>query len=171
MYRTTVYLSYIIYICQRIFRVCKMLIYLYIKCNTAVMKKFIKNLIQYMLCAYFVLTILNGITIPTNTVYLISSLLILAIAVFLSSAILGFLTIRENFITSFIMVSLLSIGAFFLLQQFMPGFSIEVYDFNGINTGNLVIHPFTITAIINMVFGGLIHSLLCSVLKVLEKSS
>jgi len=135
------------------------------------MKKFLRNLIQYMLTAYFVLTVFKGITVPNNPVYLVSTLLILAILVFLSSAILNFLTIRENFITSFIMVSLLSLGGFFLIQQFMPGFNIEEYPFEGINTGNLVLHPFTITMLITMVMGSLAHSFISSMLKVLEKSS
>lgn len=135
------------------------------------MKKLIKNLIQFMLCAYFILTIFNGVSIPTNSIYLISSLLILAFAVFFSSAILSFLTIRDNFLTSFIMVFLISFGAFFLLQELMPGFNIEEYEFNGISTGNLVIHPFTITPIITMVIGSTGFSFVSSMLKVLEKSS
>ncbi|HNW23610.1 MAG TPA: hypothetical protein PKH06_02505, partial [Candidatus Dojkabacteria bacterium] len=84
---------------------------------------------------------------------------------------INFLTIRENFITSFIMTLLLGVGTFFLIQQFMPGFNIEVYEFEGINTGNLVIHPFTITVLITMVIGSFSHSLISSIFKVLEKTS
>lgn len=135
------------------------------------MKKFLRNLIQYMLGAFLVLSLLRGVSIPTNSIYLIATLVILAITVFLSSAILSFLTIRENFITSFIMTSLLGIGAFFLIQQFMPGFNIEEYTFEGINTGNLVIHPFTITVLITMVIGSLSNSFISSIFKVLEKTS
>lgn len=134
------------------------------------MKKFFKNLIQYMLCAYLVLTIFKGISIPSNPVYLIACLIILAIVVFLASSILSFLTIKNNFITSFLMTTLLCIGGFFLIQQFMPGFNIEEYEFNGINTGNLVIHPFTITALITMIIGSVTHALITSILKVLEKT-
>lgn len=135
------------------------------------MSKFLRNLIQYMLAAYFVLSIYKGITLPTNPVYLISSLLILSILVFLSTVILNFLTIKENFITNFIMTTLLCIGGFFLLQEFMPGFNIEEYTFSGINTGNLVIHQTQITVIITMVIGSVTHSFISSILKVLEKSS
>jgi hypothetical protein len=108
---------------------------------------------------------------PTNPIYLISCLLILSITVFLSSGILNFLTIRENFITNFIMTSLLCFGGFFLIQQFMPGFNIEEYTFEGISTGNLVIHSFPVTVLITMVFGSVSYSFLSSILKVLEKSS
>lgn len=135
------------------------------------MSKFLRNLIQYMLAAYFVLSIYKGITLPVNPVYLISSLLILSILVFLSTVILNFLTIKENFITNFIMTTLLCIGGFFLLQEFMPGFSIEEYTFSGINTGSLVIHQTQITVIITMVIGSVTHSFISSILKVLEKSS
>lgn len=135
------------------------------------MGNFLKSLIQYMLCAYFVLTIFRGITMPTNPIYFIACLLILSITVFLSSAILNFLTVRENFITNFIMTSLLCFGGFFLIQQFMPGFNIEAYSFDGINTGNLVIHSFPVTVLITMVFGSVSYAFLSSILKVLEKSS
>lgn len=148
-----------------------MLIYLYIRCYLYIMKKFLRNLIQYMLGGFLVLSLLRGVSIPTNGIYLIATLFILAITVFLASAILNFLTIRENFITSFIMTLLLGVGTFFLIQQFMPGFNIEVYEFEGINTGNLVIHPFTITVLITMVIGSFSHSLISSIFKVLEKTS
>ncbi len=69
------------------------------------------------------------------------------------------------------MVLLISLGIFFLLQELMPGFNIEEYEFNGIDTGNLVIHPFTITSIITMVIGSAGFSFVSSMLKVLEKSS
>ncbi len=135
------------------------------------MTKFLRNLIQYMLSAYFVLTVYKGITLPTNPVYLISSLLILSILVFLASAILNFLTIKVNLITNFLMTSLLCVGGFFLLQEFLPGFNIEEYAFEGINTGSLVIHPFPVTVLISMIMGSVTHSLICSTLKLLEKSS
>lgn len=135
------------------------------------MAKFFRNLIQYMLSAYFVLTIYKGITLPTNPIYFISSLAILSILVFLASAILNFLTIKVNFITNFVMTTLLCVGGFFLLQEFLPGFNIEEYAFEGINTGNLVIHSFPVTVLLSMIIESVTHSLLCSILKVLEKSS
>lgn len=135
------------------------------------MKKFFRNLLQYMLVAFLVISVLKGVTIPSNWVYLIAILFIFAIVVFLSSAILNFLTIRENFLTDFIMISLLCLGAFFLVQEFMPGFNIEEYEFIGINTGNLIIHPFNVTVLITMVIGSLAHSFISSMFKVLEKTS
>lgn len=135
------------------------------------MKRFLKKLIEYMLVIYFVLTIFNGIVLPQSLVYILSTFSLFAIAVFLSSALLGFLTIKENFLTKFVMSSLLCFGVFYLIVIFMPGFQIEEYVFEGIDTGSLVINSFNVTEILTMVFGSITYSLITSLLGVLEKSS
>lgn len=134
------------------------------------MGKALSRLIQYCLVGYFVLTIFEGITLPTSYIYLTATFILFAMAIFLSSAILNFLTIKENFITAFLMTTILCIGVFFFMEAFMTGFEIETYQFEGINTGNLVIHPFEVTKVLTMVFGSLLYSSVTSILNVLDKS-
>lgn len=134
------------------------------------MGKVLSRLIQYCLVGYFVLTIFEGITIPTNYLYLTATFLILSSSVFLSSAILNFLTIKENFITVFLMTTILCIAVFFFMEAFMIGFEIEVYKFEGINMGNLVIQPFEVTKVLTMIFGSLLYSSVTTILNVLDKS-
>ncbi len=124
-----------------------------------------------MLVIYFVLTIFKGIVFPQSLVYILSTFSLFAIAVFLSSALLVFLTIKENFLTKFVMSSLLCFGVFYLIKIFMPGFQIEEYVFEGLDTGSLVINSFKVTEILTMVFGSVTYSLITSLLSVLEKSS
>lgn len=135
------------------------------------MEKFFRNLIQYMLSAYFVITILKGITIPTNVIYLVSTLVLLSLTVFISSKVLKFLTIKLNFITRLLMTSILSFGVFYILQEFMPGFKIEEYVFQGLNSGQIVIHTFNVTTTLTMIFGSILFSFISSVLQSLEKNS
>ena len=135
------------------------------------MGNFLKNLIQFMLVSYLVLTLFNGIQIPDNPMYLIASLMILSFGMLLVSPILKFLTVRENFITTMIMSSLICIGMFFLLDSFMTDFYIESYTFQGIDTGNIVINGFEMIPIITMVSASVTASFLGSLLFVLEKSS
>ena len=135
------------------------------------MEKFFRNLIQYMLSAYFVITILKGITIPTNVIYLVSTLVLLSLTVFISSKVLKFLTIKLNFITILLMTSILSFGVFYILQEFMPGFKIEEYVFQGLNSGQIVIHTFNVTTTLTMIFGSILFSFISSVLQSLEKNS
>ena len=85
------------------------------------MGKFLTRLIQSMLVGYFVLTVVGGISLPANLIYLIVTFILLSTTVFLSSVLLNFLTIRENFVTSFLMCTILCIGVFFLMDGFMPG--------------------------------------------------
>ena len=69
------------------------------------------------------------------------------------------------------MSTLLCIGVFFLMEGFMPGFKIEVYTFEGLNTGNLVVNPFEVTKILTMVFASTSYAFITSILNVLEKTS
>ncbi len=135
------------------------------------MKKFFRLLLQYILATYFVITIFKGVQLPSNYIYLIASLIAVSLSAFLSSTILNFLTIKENFITSLIMTTLLSFGVFFVLQEFMPGIKLIDYTFEGINSGKLLIHSFVVTPIISMGILGLTFSFLASLIKAFEKSS
>lgn len=135
------------------------------------MSKFLKNLIQFMLVSYLVLTLFKGIQAPESPIYLIASLAILSFGMLLVSPILKFLTVRENFITTMIMSSLICIGMFFLLDSFMTDFYIESYTFEGMDMGSIVINGFEMTPIITMISAAVSTSFLGSLLFVLEKSS
>lgn len=135
------------------------------------MSKFLGKLIQYMLSAYFVLTIYMGIEMPINPLYYIATLLILALGVFLSSAILKFLTIKNNFITAFLMAFLVSFAVSFLFEKLMPGFVISEYTFAGFRSGSLIIDKLLVTPWMTMGIISATYSLIVSLLKVLEKSS
>ncbi len=135
------------------------------------MKKFFRLLIQYMLATYFVVTIFKGVQIPTNSIYLIATLIGVSFSAFFSTIIINFLTIRENFITSLLMTTLLTFGTFYILQEFMPGFNISNYSFEGIISGKIVIQSFEVTPVISMVILGFAFSFIASMIKAFEKNS
>ncbi len=118
------------------------------------MSRILKKLIQFLLVGYFVFNIF-----------------IFSFTIFLSSIILNFLTIKENFITTLLMSTLLCIGVFFLVEGFMPGFKIETYTFEGLDTGNLVINSFEVTKVLTMIFASVTFSFITSILNVLEKNA
>lgn len=135
------------------------------------MKNFFRLLLQFMLATYFVMTIFKGVELPSNHIYLFASLIAVSLCAFLSSSILKFLTIKENFLTHLIMTTLISFGMFFILQEFMPGIKLVDYTFEGINSGNLVIQPFVVTPIISMGILGFAFSFIASLIKALDKNS
>jgi len=135
------------------------------------MSRILKKLIQFLLVGYFVFNIFKGFVLPTNYIYIIALFLIFSFTIFLSSIILNFLTIKENFITTLLMSSLLCIGVFFLVEGFMPGFQIEQYTFEGLDTGNLVVNSFEVTKILTMIFASVTFSFITSILNVLEKNA
>jgi hypothetical protein len=135
------------------------------------MKKFIKNLVQFLLVSYLVVTLFEGIQLPENLVYVISSLVILSFGMLMASPIIKFLTIKENFITFFLMSSLILTGLFFLLDIFMTGFYIEAYTFEGMEMGTLIINSFEVVPILTMTLCSICSSFLGSLLYTLEKTS
>ncbi len=135
------------------------------------MKKFFLNLIQFMLVSYFVLNIVSGIALPSNWLYFIASIVVLSIGLLMVSPILGFLTIKENFITSFLMSTIISFGMVFLLDLFMTGFYIEVYTFEGLDLGNLVVNSFEMTPTVIALISGLLAGFVGTILSTLEKTS
>lgn len=135
------------------------------------MKKFFRLLLQYMLATYFVITICKGVAIPTNYIYLIASLIGVSLSAFISTIILNFLTIRENFITSLLMTTLLCFGVFFILQEFMPGFVISEYTFEGVTSGKIAIHSLVVTPVISMSILGFAFAFIGALIKAFEKNS
>ena len=135
------------------------------------MANFFKNLIQYMLVSYLVLTLFSGIRVPDSIHYFIASLAILSIGMLLVSPVLKFLTVKENFLTTFILASLICVGMFFLLDSFMTGFYIEPYQFSGMELNSIVINDFEMKPVFTIVTASITASFLASLLFVLEKSS
>lgn len=135
------------------------------------MKKFFRNLIQFLLISYVILGLFDGIVLPTNPLYLFATLLVLSTGMLMVSVILKFLTIKENFLTTLVMSFLIVLGFFFLLDFFMTGFYIEDSTFNGFELGNLIFNSMEMTPTVTMIVASICTSFLVSTLSVLEKSS
>jgi hypothetical protein len=135
------------------------------------MRNFFKNLIQYMLVSYLVLNIFRGITLPESVLYFLGTLIVFSIGMLMASPVLKFLTVKENFITTLLMSSLISIAFLFLLNTFMPGVYIDTYVFEGLDLGSLVINTFEVIPIVTMIVVSLTAATISSLLTVLEKSS
>lgn len=134
------------------------------------MKKFLKNLIQFLLVFYLVLSLFKGVQLPESTIYIVATLFILSFGMLMSSPIINFLTIKENFITSFLMSTLILVGLMFLLNIFMTGFNIVEYTFEGLEMGTLVINSFEVVPVLTIVAVSVCSSFIGSLLYTLEKS-
>jgi hypothetical protein len=107
------------------------------------MKEVIKSLFVYSLILFFVFSFFSeSIILPESASYLILTILILSFTVMISCPVLDFLTIKCNFLTFFLMTTLLLVGISYLLKLFMVGFYIESYMFAGLDLGELQISEF-----------------------------
>ncbi|MCD4756133.1 hypothetical protein K8R20_00750 [bacterium] len=83
---------------------------------------------------------------------------------------LDFLTIKVNFITYFLLSSLLLVGIFFLLEIFMTGFFINTVTFEGINLDFLQINGFEVIPMITILIISTFSSFLSTIFFTLGKS-
>lgn len=128
------------------------------------MKLFIRSLLTYFFVMFFITTVLSkGITMPSETLYLVATLLILAFTVIVVSPILKFLTIKSNFLTFFLMSALLLFGVFLLLKMFMVGFFVKEYVFDGLVLGSLQIQTFTVSSVLTMGIASILSALICAI--------
>lgn len=84
---------------------------------------FVNVLIFNLVC-----TILNGVTLPVNLVYLLLCYLLIGFLMLMNSFILRFFTIKVNFLTQFVMIALLTAGAIYLLNLLIPEFKVIGYQ-------------------------------------------
>ncbi len=133
------------------------------------MKNFLKSLIVYFALLFLSVSLFNeGVVLPEEGLYFVMTILILALTVLISEPLLKFLTIKVNFLTMFLMSSLLLIGVFFLLKLFMTGFYINEYTFKEITLGTLNISSFIVKPILTIIFSSITSALFCSTFKSLD---
>ena len=106
---------------------------------------------------------------PDNAIYYIATLFVLSTAIMITKPFLKFMTIKINFLTYFLMSTLLLVGVFFLLKVFMTGFFIQTSSFNGINWDFLQINGFDMIPILTIGLTSILSAFLSSLFYTLEK--
>lgn len=134
------------------------------------MKETVKNLFVYIFIFFLVLSVFKGIVLPENLAYLLATLVILSLAMMIAKPFLTFLTIKVNFITLFLVGSLLIFGCMFLLDSLMTGFSVEAEMFSGVTFGSIVINDFEMLPMISMAGVAVFGALMCSLFNELDKN-
>ena len=134
------------------------------------MKQFLKSLIANFFIVFFIVNLFSkGIILPDISLYLYATLVILAMTILIASPLLKFLTIKNNFITEFIITTLLLVGVFYLLKLFMTDLYINEYLFEGTTIASVQIMSFTVSPILTIIFASLLTSLFASIYNELDR--
>lgn len=115
-----------------------------------------------MMVFSFVCLVTKAIVLPTDTVYLLVSLLVVAVAVMLFEPVLRFLTVRKNFLTQWVMSSLFVFVAIYLLNSLMPMFVVQ-----GFATKTEFLQ-LALTGTMTIVFVSLLTGFVCSLFAILK---
>jgi hypothetical protein len=107
---------------------------------------------------------------PMNLVYVLATLVILSLAMMIAKPLLSFLTVKVNFLTLFLVGSLLVFSAMLLLESLMPGFTVGNDTFTGVTFGSIVINDFEMTSMAVMAASSAIGASLCSLFYILDKN-
>lgn len=133
------------------------------------MKNFIKSLIAYFALVFLSMSFFEkGIVLPENGLYFAATLFILTFTILIAEPFLKFLTVKVNFLTMFLMSSVLLIGVFFLLKLFMTDFYINEYSFEEMTIGTLRITSFIVKPTLTIIAASLTSAFLCSTFKGLD---
>jgi hypothetical protein len=135
------------------------------------MGAYLKNLLLSLLIFFFSSTIFTGIVMPDITLYYLATLLILSTGVMMTEPFLKFLTIKVNFLTYWLMSSILLTGITFLLRIFMTGFFVEISEFSGASFDFLEVNGFEIAPIFTIILFSVLSALISSIFYSLEKSN
>jgi hypothetical protein len=133
------------------------------------MKETLKSVLVYALVVYFVFSLFEqGILLPTNSTYIVLTVLILSFTIMISCPLLSFLTVKCKFPTFFLMTTLLLAGIMYVLKLFMVGFFIETYMFESMDLGSMRIESFEVIPIISIVAFSVVVSFVCSIYRELD---
>jgi hypothetical protein len=135
------------------------------------MKKYIYSFFLNILVFSFVFTIFDGIAMPKDIMYLTVGFVALSLAVLLQRPLLKFLTVKNNFITYWLSVALLLIGAFYLLDSFLPGFKISTTVIKAMDLGTIKIASIEMNKILTIVFASMSTALVSGIMEFLKRGS
>jgi hypothetical protein len=133
------------------------------------MKKFLFSLFLNILIYSFVFSMLSGVKLPNDPLYLILTYVSLSLGIMLQKPLLKFLTVKNNILTYWLSASILSFGVFYLLITFVPGVAIAGSVFKETNWGVITISSFKMDMWLTMIFGVLFASLLSGIMEGLKK--
>lgn len=131
-----------------------------------VLKRFLVNI---LIVSFSFVCVGGNFHLPTILVYLVATFVILSCVQLLSAPILNFLTVKCNFITFFLINSILLVGVFYLFKEFMPDFYVYEYGFDGFNLGSIEIKSFVVVPIVSIAFVSMFASFVGAIYRELDK--
>ena len=133
--------------------------------------KILKHLFVSILILFFSVGCVGfGIHMPTIIPYLIAVYLIIALAQLAVEPFLKFLTIKANFVTYFLMSSLVLMGIFYLFDLFMVDFVINSFDYSGATVLGVSIPATLLSKEAIMAIVSVFDSLLVSFFRVMDNN-
>lgn len=134
------------------------------------MRKTVYSILLYILVFSFTMSFFNGVSLPVDPIYWVATAITFAAVVMLHRPVLRFLTVKINFVTFLLSASLLSIGAFYILELFMPEFMVEASTFSGFNAGTVTVSAFEFTRLTTIIVSSLVFAALCALMESLKGS-
>lgn len=130
---------------------------------------FVYGLVRFTLLFGFNAVVFKAFQYPSDPIYFLAAGVIFSTGIILHKQLLGFLTVKEVFITRFITISLLVGVVMFILQTVLPGFVISGINFAATNAGFITFNGLTLNPILSIcviaLFDGLVASLMYSLNK------
>ncbi|MEX1061692.1 MAG: phage holin family protein [Patescibacteria group bacterium] len=123
----------------------------------------IKTLIAAAAAIFTVSFFIPGISYQEDLQVFLAATLIFALFQMLVKPVLNLVALPLNFVTFGLFSFLISVGLFYLVSSFVPGFTIAGFSFPGIHFGALLIPAFEMPVYGTAILGAFVSSLIFSV--------
>lgn len=133
--------------------------------------KIIRSLLLYILIFSFAATMLSGVILPSSVFNWLLVMGSISFAVMIHKPILNFLTVRVNFITFWIITSILVFGALYILETFVPGLEFVSTTSKSLDLDVVTINTFVLNKTMTMVFFAVVGSGIAAIFDSINKAA
>lgn len=118
----------------------------------------------------FIVSLFPSIKLPSDFLYWFGVMMIVSITVMLYENLLMFLTVKKNYLTSLVSISLIAALFLYILSLFAPGFEVNQMSVETANISFITIEPFSLNEIGIIIICSLLVGLFVPFFNYLNKS-
>lgn len=138
--------------------------------NSSGIKKFLYSFILSSMTFYITATLISGIETSDQFMHWFMAFCLFAAANSLIRQTMKFFTLPQNFVTYWIVGSILNFGAIYGMSLILPGIRVGETLIDPVSVGIISVNPYTLTPFLTIVLTAMVSSLFSASLYWLKRS-
>lgn len=138
--------------------------------NSSGIRKFLYSFILSSMTFYITATLISGIETSGEIIHWLMAFCLFAAANSLIKQTMKFFTLPQNFITHWVVGSILNFGAIYGMSLILPGIRVGETLIDPVSIGIISVNPYTLTPFLTIVLTAIVSSLFGAALYWLKRS-